>query len=415
MPTVSGVWKWNDNPVVNSAIDTVYITFTCNSTSYTSISISNMTSGPGNICYGPTNNVVYGSDLSNTWRDQAYRTLDFGSSPQEVSQDFYNYLTANAVQQSTTVKAVSSANLAEFKAKCDETYAAIGNIPTVSTELINLGTLSTSGTLTADQATQIGTTTVGVTARASVNSVTRFYERVNISGTTATLVSADDDALHVLTVNLSTRAYTLSDVELGGDSNPTIPTPTTSDNGKVLGVANGAYALQTASGMSVGYAVSAGSATSASMANTASSATKATQDASGNVITETYVKKADLFPVGAYYITESSTTPASLFGGEWVRVANRFLYGALDNNNLGREGGAQNVLLKASDLPPHAHIIYAEPNKGSMGGLGFYDGGGGYNPEFLNEGHLNMVDTGGQTSVNIMPPYRTVNIWRRTA
>ena len=205
----------------------------------------------------------------------------------------------------TTTKAVSSDNLARFKQKCDETYAAIGNIPTVSTELVNLGTLSTSGTLTTDQVTQIGTTTVGVTARASVNNVTRFYERVNISGTTAMLISADDDALHVLTVNLSTRAYTLSDVALGGggiednavienspqelpsataDSAdfvqypagtlnfkaknfqgnasgytrlathdeipnvPEIPTPTTSDNGKVLGVANGAYALQAASG-----------------------------------------------------------------------------------------------------------------------------------------------------------------------
>ena len=148
----------------------------------------------------------------------------------------------------TTTKTVSSDNLARFKQKCDETYAAIGNIPTVSTELVNLGTLSTSGTLTADQVTQIGTTTIGITARASVNSVTRFYERVNISGTTATLVSADDDALHVLTVNLSTRAYTLSDVALGGGGGPEIPTPTTADNGKVLGVANGAYALQEASG-----------------------------------------------------------------------------------------------------------------------------------------------------------------------
>lgn len=144
------------------------------------------------------------------------------------------------------IKTVSSDNLTRFKQKCDETYAAIDNIPTVSTELVNLGTLSTSGTLTADQATQIGTTTVGVTARASVNSVTRFYERVNISGTTAMLISADDDALHILTVNLSTRAYTLSDVALG--SGPEIPTPTTSDNGKILGVANGAYALQEASG-----------------------------------------------------------------------------------------------------------------------------------------------------------------------
>lgn len=34
----------------------------------------------------------------------------------------------------------------------------------------------------------------------------------------------------------------------GGNSNPPIPTPTTADNGKVLGVSNGAYALQEASG-----------------------------------------------------------------------------------------------------------------------------------------------------------------------
>lgn len=202
--------------------------------------------------------------------------------------------------ESTTVKTVSSDNLARFKQKCDETYAAIGNIPTVSTELVNLGTLSTSGTLTTDQVTQIGTTTIGVTARASVNGVTRFYERVNISGTTATLVSADDDALHVLTVNMSTRAYTLSDVALGGggiednavienapmelpsataDSAdfvqypagtlnfkaknfqgnasgytrlatydeipdvPEIPTPTTTNNGQLLGVQNGVYSM----------------------------------------------------------------------------------------------------------------------------------------------------------------------------
>lgn len=34
----------------------------------------------------------------------------------------------------------------------------------------------------------------------------------------------------------------------GGDTNPTIPTPTPADNGKILGVTNGAYALQEASG-----------------------------------------------------------------------------------------------------------------------------------------------------------------------
>lgn len=88
---------------------------------------------------------------------------------------------------------------------------------TVSTELINLGTLSTAGgSLTAEQVTQIGLTTVGLTARASVDNVTRFYERTAISETTATLVSIDGTAIHVMTVDLSSNAYTLSDVALGG-------------------------------------------------------------------------------------------------------------------------------------------------------------------------------------------------------
>ena len=267
------------------------------------------------------------------------------------------------------IKTVSSDNLARFKQKCDETYAAIGNIPTVSTELVNLGTLSTSGTLTADQATQIGTTTVGVTARASVNSVTRFYERVNISGTTAMLISADDDALHVLTVNLSTRAYTLSDVALGGGgSGPEIPTPTTSDNGKVLGVINGAYSL------------------------------------------------LNLFPVGTYYITENATTPASLFGGEWVQVSGKFLLGqsVQDGYLVGSEGGEKTHTLTTEEMPEHYHQLGSKPNTGNIAAAGPYSAdGGGYNPNF--EGYIDSTSVGGNQPHNNMPPYRTVNIWRRTA
>lgn len=273
------------------------------------------------------------------------------------------------------IKTVSSDNLARFKQKCDETYAAIGNIPTVSTELVNLGTLSASGTLTTDQVTQIGTTTVGVTARASVNSVTRFYERVNISGTTATLVSADDDALHVLTVNLSTRAYTLSDVALGGGGGPEIPTPTTSDNGKVLGVINGAYSL------------------------------------------------LNLFPVGAYYITENATTPASLFGGEWVQVKSKFLLGASvqDGYPLGTEGGEKTHTLTTAEMPQHSH----KPHQFTW--VVSYGGNSGENAiSGWNQGNASVFNVdedqnrytgtaGGNQPHNNMPPYRSVFIWRRTA
>ena len=332
----------------------------------------------------------------------------------------------------STVKAVSNKNLTKFKQNCDNTYAKIGNIPTVSTELVNLGTLSTSGTLTEDQATQIGTTTVGVTARASVNSVTRFYERVNISGTTAMLISADDDALHVLTVNLSTRAYTLSDVALGGggiednavienslqelpsataDSAdfvqypagtlnfkaknfqgnasgytrlatyneipnvPAIPTPTTADNGKVLGVANGAYSL------------------------------------------------LNLFPVGAYYITESTTTPASLFGGEWVQVSGKFLLGqsVQDGYLVGSEGGEKTHTLTTEEMPQHSHKPHQYTwilSHGTNTGQNVISGGSKGNANIFNvddDQNRYTGTAGGNQPHNNMPPYRSVFIWRRIA
>ena len=245
MPTISGKWKFKDE--LNSftmtrdwtrTTNVGTLSYTCgdivgsrnSSSSDISIRSGGWSSTGGTlpmdlILKGNKSNegiketevfsqMTAGDDNTGIWLDDQYKIIDFGDTEQTVSQDFYTWFVQNATSQST-LKAVSSDNLAAFKEMCDETYAAVGNIPTVSTELVNLGTLSTSGTLTADQATQIGTTTVGVTARASVNNVTRFYERVNISGTTAMLISADDDALHVLTVNLSTRAYTLSDVPLG--------------------------------------------------------------------------------------------------------------------------------------------------------------------------------------------------------
>lgn len=376
MPTVNGKWKWNDTIASTPEISAV-VNFQSNGRSYNRIDINNISAGPApSMLYGSANQAY---DFSG-WQNEAYKIIDFGSSTQEVSQNFYDYLTANATKQEepvvpTTTKTVSSDNLARFKQKCDETYAAIGNIPTVSTELVNLGTLSTSGTLTADQATQIGTTTVGVTARASVNSVTRFYERVNISGTTATLVSADDDALHVLTVNLSTRAYTLSDVALGGGSGPEIPTPTTADNGKVLGVANGAYSL------------------------------------------------LNLFPVGAYYITESLMTPASLFGGEWVRVEGKFLIGESLTNGLfhGTEGGEKTHTLTTEEMPQHAHKPHQYTwivSYGSNSGKNAINAATQGNANIFNadEDQNRYTGTaGGNQPHNNMPPYRVVYIWRRTA
>lgn len=186
--------------------------------------------------------------------------------------------------ESTTVKTVSSDNLARFKQKCDETYAKIGDVPS-------------------------------------------------------------------------------------------IPTPTTSDNGKVLGVINGAYSL------------------------------------------------LNLFPVGAYYITENATTPASLFGGEWVQVSGKFLLGqsVQDGYLVGSEGGEKTHTLTTEEMPQHSH----KPHQFTW--VVSYGGNTGKNAiSDMNQGNANVFNVdedqnrytgtaGGNQPHNNMPPYRIVYIWRRTA
>lgn len=163
MPTISGIWKWNDN--LNSALSGISAktetTFVSNGITYYGMQIQ--PSGRNvKISYATAYDTAWTDVFNGSWTNNAYATVDFGNTAVEMEQNFYTSFTKAATQQSTptTVKAVSSANLAEFKAKCDETYAGKDEIPSV----------------------------------------------------------------------------------------PAIPTPTTSDNGKVLGVANGAYALQAASG-----------------------------------------------------------------------------------------------------------------------------------------------------------------------
>lgn len=43
------------------------------------------------------------------------------------------------------------------------------------------------------------------------------------------------------------------------------------------------------------------------------------------------------YPVGAIYLSWSSTSPASLFGGTWTQITDRFLY---CHNSSGTNGGS---------------------------------------------------------------------------
>lgn len=60
------------------------------------------------------------------------------------------------------------------------------------------------------------------------------------------------------------------------------------------------------------------------------------------------------FPVGSYYITESATDPATLFGGTWESVGGRVLMGADGNHPVNSVGGSEDAI-----VPTHRHFINA--------------------------------------------------------
>lgn len=135
----------------------------------------------------------------------------------------------------------------------------------------------------------------------------------------------------------------------------------------------------------------------------------------GTVFTE---RLLSMFPVGTYYITENAASPASLFGGEWVRVTNKFLYGATAQSNAGTEGGEATHTLTYTEMPVHSHRL--NYNSTYMPGtnncwINAPDAAGDGNIKIVADDSVYTSEAGDGTPHNNIPPYRTVNIWRRTA
>lgn len=114
------------------------------------------------------------------------------------------------------------------------------------------------------------------------------------------------------------------------------------------------------------------------------------------------------YPVGSIYMSYNSTSPASLFGGSWTKISNRFLY-AQGTYSRGATGGAETVTLTGDQMPSHNHNLNIGWQSGGSSSAGFLtaNGGGG--------GWWTSQNTGGGEAHNNMPPYLVVYMWRRTA
>lgn len=87
--------------------------------------------------------------------------------------------------------------------------------------------------------------------------------------------------------------------------------------------------------------------------------TNASQSAAGFMSADDK-KKLDtilslVYPVGSVYISSKDTDPATLFGGKWKRIKDKFIMAAGDTYKAGTTGGVASVTLTNDNLPTHSH------------------------------------------------------------
>ena len=114
------------------------------------------------------------------------------------------------------------------------------------------------------------------------------------------------------------------------------------------------------------------------------------------------------FPIGAIYMSTSSTSPSSLYGGTWMQIKDRFLIGAGASYSIGEMGGSATHTLTVAEMPSHSHTATA--GRSSTGSGTRYSS---YEGETGTSDTIYSTYTGGSGAHDNMPPYTTVFTWQR--
>lgn len=130
-----------------------------------------------------------------------------------------------------------------------------------------------------------------------------------------------------------------------------------------------------------------------------------------------------VYPVGSIYMSVSSTSPQTLFGGTWEQIQDKFLLASGTTYTAGNTGGSAththttaDHTLTVNEIPSHTHGYKNADDNSSTDDwsytasyrkcvTGYVDNAGG------GQAH-NHGDTG---SSSTMPPYLVVYVWKRTA
>jgi hypothetical protein len=112
-------------------------------------------------------------------------------------------------------------------------------------------------------------------------------------------------------------------------------------------------------------------------------------------------------PPNSLYWSVDPTSPATLFGGTWVRIEDTFLLAAGSTYAAGATGGEATHILTESEMPAHTHqVVNAKTSASGTSAWGIDNSTGQY---------TTSTSKGGGLAHNNMPPYLAVYVWKRTA
>lgn len=115
-----------------------------------------------------------------------------------------------------------------------------------------------------------------------------------------------------------------------------------------------------------------------------------------------------IYPIGSIYISTNNTSPASLLGGTWEKIRDKFLLGESDTISAGSTGGEATHTLTVDEMPSHTHSTPVR-----SGSYTTMDGSGNTWVPIYNNDYVGY--TGSGQAHNNMPPYLAVYMWKRTA
>jgi hypothetical protein len=124
-----------------------------------------------------------------------------------------------------------------------------------------------------------------------------------------------------------------------------------------------------------------------------------------------------IYPVGSIYMSVSDVSPASFFGGTWSRIQDRFLLAAGSTYSAGGTGGsATNTHYHFQTSGSDGKVSYISMS-GRSGNTRVVAGVAGTHLDtagFYSDSRQVREDATYNETIDIMPPYLTVYVWKRT-